>query len=68
LTPLSWGFNPNGNFGYLRRVKGLPQLPSFHAKSRVLEIHKCETHFKVSHNKESHKVEILAKIYFSITG
>jgi hypothetical protein len=45
----------------------LPQLPSFHTKSQVLEIHKREKHFKVSHNKKSHKVKILARIYFSIT-
>jgi hypothetical protein len=48
-------------------MKGLPQLPSIHTKSQVLEIHKHE-HFKVSHKKESFKVEVLARIYFSITG
>jgi hypothetical protein len=48
--------------------EGFPQLASFHAKSQVLEIHKHEKHFKVSHNKEPHKVEVLVKIYFSITG
>jgi hypothetical protein len=43
--------------------EGAPQIPSFHAKSQVLEIHKHEEHFKVSHNKESHKTEVLARIY-----
>jgi hypothetical protein len=33
-----------------------------HAVSQVLEIHKYEKHFKVYHNKESHKVEVLARI------
>jgi hypothetical protein len=27
-----------------------------------------EKHFKVSHNKESHKVKVPARIYFSIAG
>jgi hypothetical protein len=27
-----------------------------------------EKHFKVYHNKESHKVKVLARIYFSETG
>jgi hypothetical protein len=49
-------------------MRGLLQLPSFHTKSQVLQIHKHEKHFKVSHNKESQKVEVLARIYFSITG
>jgi hypothetical protein len=39
----------------------------FPTKSQILEIHKHEKHFKVSHNKEFHKVEVLARIYFSIT-
>jgi hypothetical protein len=30
-----------------------------HVKSQVLEIHTCEKDFKVSHNKGSHKVEVL---------
>jgi hypothetical protein len=51
--------------GQMRR---LLQLPNFHTKSQVLEIHKNEQHFKVSHKKESHKVKVLARIYFSITG
>jgi hypothetical protein len=34
------------------RMKGLLQLPSFHAKSHVLEIHKHEKHFQVSHTQE----------------
>jgi hypothetical protein len=46
---------------------GFLQLPSFHLKSQVLEIHKHEKNFKVSHNRESHKKEVLAKIYFSKT-
>jgi hypothetical protein len=49
-------------------MKGLPHLPSFHAKAQFLEIHKYERHFKVSHNKEPHKVKVLARTYFSITG
>jgi hypothetical protein len=49
-------------------MRGLPQLPSFHAKSQVLEIHKHKKHVKVPHNKESHKVEVLERIYFRITG
>jgi hypothetical protein len=49
-------------------MRRLPQLPSFHIKSQILEIHKHGKHFKVSHNKESHKVEVLGRIYFSITG
>jgi hypothetical protein len=48
-------------------MRGLPQLPSFHTKSQALEIHKHEKHFKVSHNKESHKVKVLVRIYFSTT-
>jgi hypothetical protein len=28
-------------------LRGLPQHPSFHTKSKVLEIHKHEKHFKV---------------------
>jgi hypothetical protein len=31
-------------------------------------ISRCEKHFKVSHYKVSHKVKVLARIYFSITG
>jgi hypothetical protein len=46
---------------------GFPWLPSFHEKSQVLEIHRDEKHFQVSRNKESHKVEVLARFYFSIT-
>jgi hypothetical protein len=41
-------------------VMGFPQLPSFITKSQVLDIQKCEKHFKVSCSKESHKVEVLA--------
>jgi hypothetical protein len=48
-------------------MEEFPQLHSFYTKSQVLEIHRCAKHFKVSHNKESHKVEVLARIYFSIT-
>jgi hypothetical protein len=46
----------------------LPQLPCFHTKSQILEIHKHEKHFKVSYNKEFHKVKVLVRLYFSITG
>jgi hypothetical protein len=49
-------------------MRKLPLLPSFYAKSQVLEILKYEKHFKMSHNKESHKIEVLAWSYFSITG
>jgi hypothetical protein len=49
-------------------VRGLPQLPSFYAQSQVLEIHEGEKHFQVPQNRESPKVEVLAKIYFNITG
>jgi hypothetical protein len=42
-----------------RTDEGFPQLPSFHAKSQVLEIHKHKKHFKMSPNKEAHKVEVL---------
>jgi hypothetical protein len=35
-----------------------------HKTSGLLEIHKNEKHFKVSHNKESHKVEVSAKDSF----
>jgi hypothetical protein len=45
----------------------LPQLPSFHAKSQVLEIHNSEKHFKVSRNKEPRQAKVLARIYLSIT-
>jgi hypothetical protein len=31
-------------------LKRLPQLPSFHTKPQVLEIHKYEKNFKGSHN------------------
>jgi hypothetical protein len=37
----------------LEEVKRFPELPSFHIKSQVLEIHKHEKHFNVPHNKES---------------
>jgi hypothetical protein len=37
-------------------------------KSQILELHRPEKHFKVSHNKESHKAEVLTRIYFSVAG
>jgi hypothetical protein len=43
--------------------EGAPTASQFPSKSQVLEIHKHEKHFK-----ESHKVKVLARIYFSITG
>jgi hypothetical protein len=49
-------------------IRDFPQVLSFHTKSQVLEIHKYEKHFKVSHNEEFYKVEVLAKTYFSLTG
>jgi hypothetical protein len=40
--------------------------------SQVLEIRTCEKNFKVSHTHTqkggSHKVEVLARIHFSLTG
>jgi hypothetical protein len=42
-------------------MREFPQLPSVHAKSWVLEIHKCEKRFTMPHNQEYHKVDILAK-------
>jgi hypothetical protein len=45
-----------------------PQILSVHAKSQVLEIHKHEKNFKVSYNEESHKAEVLARMYFSMAG
>jgi hypothetical protein len=44
------------------------QFPPVSMQTKVLEIHKHEKHFEVSHNKESHMVEVLARIYFSIIG
>jgi hypothetical protein len=49
-------------------VRGIPQLPCVHIKAQVLKTHKCEKHFKVSHKKLFHKVEVRARIYFRITG
>jgi hypothetical protein len=49
-------------------MSGLPQLPSFHAKPQVLEIHTPGEYFEVSHNKDSYKAKVLARIYFSIRG
>jgi hypothetical protein len=51
---------------YWGRGEEFLQLPSFHTILQVHEIHKHEKHFQVS-PKESHKVEILARIYFSVT-
>jgi hypothetical protein len=48
-------------------MRQFPQFPSFHLKSLELEIHTWKR-FQVSHNKESHKMEVLARIYFSKTG
>jgi hypothetical protein len=50
------------------QMKGLPHFPGFHANSQVLKIHRCEKYFKMSYSKESHKLEVLARIYFSKTG
>jgi hypothetical protein len=47
-------------------MRGLSQLLVSMQKPQFLEIHKHEKHFKVSYNKESHKIEV-ARIYFSIT-
>jgi hypothetical protein len=66
-----WDSTPGSGlpiFCYWRRDEGFPQLPSSHTKPQVLETHKHEKHFEVSHNNESYKVEVLARIYFSITG
>jgi hypothetical protein len=35
---------------------------------RSLKATNIEKYFKLSHNKESHKVKVLARIYFGITG
>jgi hypothetical protein len=51
----------------LQRMRGSHSFPVSTQKSQVIEIHKCEKHFKETH-KESHKVEVLTRIYFSITG
>jgi hypothetical protein len=45
----------------LGQMRDLLQLPSFHIKSQILEIYKHTKHFK-----DSHKVEVLARIYFNI--
>jgi hypothetical protein len=51
-------------------MRRLPQIPRFLAKSQVLEIHAGEKNFKDSHTQkgETHKVEVLERIYFSTTG
>jgi hypothetical protein len=51
-----------------RTDEGLAQLPDSTQNHRSLRATNIEKHFKVSHNEESHKVKVLAKIYFSITG
>jgi hypothetical protein len=43
-------------------------LPVSTQNFRSLRSINIEKHFKVSHNKESHKVKVLARIYFSIIG
>jgi hypothetical protein len=47
---------------------GSLRFPVSNAKSQVLEIHKHEKDFKGSHTqtRDSHKMEVLARIYFSI--
>jgi hypothetical protein len=47
---------------YWKRAEEFPQFPSVHTKSQVLEIHRHEKNFKVSPDKESHKVEVLGNI------
>jgi hypothetical protein len=47
-------------------MRGFPQTPILYTKLQVLEIHKHEKNFEVSHNKESYKVEVLARISFNI--
>jgi hypothetical protein len=64
---MKWISNQN-RYCHQKTDEGAPILSSFLVKSQVLEIHRHEKHFKVSHNKESHKVKVLAMIYFSITG
>jgi hypothetical protein len=52
-------------FPHILTTEGLrefPQLPSFNAKSELLDVNKLEKHFKMSH-----KWQTLARIYFSIT-
>jgi hypothetical protein len=41
-------------------MRGDPTASQFPCKITVFEIHKHEKHFKVSHNKEFHKMEVLA--------
>jgi hypothetical protein len=49
--------------------EGTPTASQFpHKNLRSLRSTNTEKHFKVSHNKESHKVKVLARIYFNITG
>jgi hypothetical protein len=52
------------------KVEGVSSDSQYPCKITVLENHKCEKNFKVSHAQkgESHKEEVLARIYFSITG
>jgi hypothetical protein len=50
----------------LEERQGGSLFSQFPCKIQELEI-TCEKHFRVSH-KKSHKVEVLARIYFSITG
>jgi hypothetical protein len=47
---------------------GVPPASQYPCKTTGPETNKHEKHFKVSHNKESHKVKVLARIYFSITA
>jgi hypothetical protein len=62
---LVWGWLRTVTWG--RMDKGLPQLPSFHPKSQVLEIHKHWKEFQGVSQGVS-QVKVLGRIYFSVTG
>jgi hypothetical protein len=46
---------------------GSHSFPVTTQSHRSLRSTNIEKHFKVFHNKEFHKVKVLARIYFSIT-
>jgi hypothetical protein len=49
--------------------EGAPTASQFpHEITTSLISTNIEKHFKVPHKKESHKVKVLVRIYFSVTG
>jgi hypothetical protein len=48
-------------------MRGSHSFPVSVQNPRSLRSTNIEKHFKVSHNKESHKVKVLEGIYFSLT-